>query len=152
MVRKEFKHVVALFVAQAFDVGHPFRVDVERFGASGLFISIQTSSKNNQVLTGCTVTRGCKDSISLRREAPPTRAALAAITADEWTAFRPQTNSFIFGLSRLYASTRDPTRVSPPEGASCCMQQKKVIPGGCRSWVWSMCQMALVSRLGHQCF
>lgn len=41
MVRKEFKHVVALFVAQAFDVGHPFRVDVERFGASGLFISIQ---------------------------------------------------------------------------------------------------------------
>lgn len=108
MVAEELEHVFAFLVTQPFKVSDTLGVDVERFVASSLHQSDMLVKKQPSFsgctlmgkLTGCSYTTGWIDSTSFLRFAPPTLAALAAMTLDEWTALRPQTNCFMGGLKR----------------------------------------------------
>lgn len=108
MVTEELEHIFAFLVPQPFKVSDTLGVYVERFVAGSLgqldmLVKKQPSFSRCTLmgeLTGCSYTTGWTDSTSFLRFAPPTLAALAAMTLDEWTALRPQTNCFMGGLRR----------------------------------------------------
>jgi hypothetical protein len=152
VVEEELEQILGLLILEPDDPARKTRVDVQCLLArDGVLAHDRVLRHHNSVhLPLWTWKKKEHTSVSTgsRRTGPPRLRENSACSTAECTARKPSSRFWNSGESRLYASTCDRKSVSPPPFSGWSRIQKKVVPGGWRSYDYDQTSQHYARRLG----